>query len=524
MVRRMISRLSVFVLLMIIVSACSKTKTAYTDVIPADATGVVSINLKALADKAGLDDKENQAMKQKMMDALKSDMNAATYEQMEKILKDPSESGIDTKAPVYLFTSPSQSFALVAKVSDESKLRKSLELAIKEFSQPISEADGFSYALIQNTMMAFNETAVIAVGVRGKSQVESAKTTIATLMKQTSENSIAKNAGFKKMLERKGDFNFFVSMKAIPAMYARQINLGLLQDVDLNDLMVLGDLNAEKGKIVGRFEYYTENEALKEQLKRQEKATSKLSGTFLKHFPASTLGFVSIGVNGEEFYKLLSENQMFRNQASLTEAAEIKELLHAFKGDLSFGILNVGVTNNLYALTNPATAFSYVVYAEIKDNNALKKVYENKQNLGLSRGEDIIQLSENNYLYKGRNMNLFFGVKDKQLYLTNDETAYKSIFKAADPSIKGLDYVSDIKGKSFFSVASMDAILELPAVKMLVNYGGEEAAMYYQLASKVSYIEYNTESGTTEIIFALKDKNTNALKQMVDFGRLFVGM
>lgn len=39
------------------------------------------------------------------MEALKSGMNAAAFQQLEKIMKDPSQSGIDIKAPVFVFTS-----------------------------------------------------------------------------------------------------------------------------------------------------------------------------------------------------------------------------------------------------------------------------------------------------------------------------------------------------------------------------------------------------------------------------------
>ncbi len=524
MVRRMISRLSVFVLLMTVVCACSKQKTAYTDVIPANATAVVSINLKSLTDKAGLNDKESQALKQKMMDALKSGMNAAAFEQMGKILKDPSESGLDVKAPIYMFTSPDQPYTLVAKVDNKNKLQETLEFAVKEqLSQPIAQADGFNYAVIMNTMLAFNETTAVVTEVWGNSQVETVKAAIAGLMKQTAETSIAKSDGFQKMQNRKGDINFFVSMESIPAMYARQISMGLPKDMELSDLMLLGDLNYEKGKIVAHFENYTENEVLKEQIKKQEKALTKLDGTFLKNFPASTLGILSIGANGEELYKLLVDNEMFRNQVSLTEAAEIKNLLHSFKGDITIGLLNVGIENGTSSYGSK-NAPSFVGYAELKDGDVLKKIYENKQALNLRRGEDIVQLSDNNYFYKGRDMNMFFGLKGKQMYVTNDEMTYKTIFKAADSSIKDLDYTSNMKGKNVFFAINMDAVLELPIVKMIIGFGGEEAGMYFQLASKVNYLECNSENGTSEIVLALKDKNTNSLKQIVDFVRQFAGM
>ena len=56
MAKKMISRLSVLAVLIVFLAACSKTM-EYTNIIPADATVVTSINLKSLASKAGLNDK-----------------------------------------------------------------------------------------------------------------------------------------------------------------------------------------------------------------------------------------------------------------------------------------------------------------------------------------------------------------------------------------------------------------------------------------------------------------------------------
>ena len=77
MAKKTISRLSVLAVLIVFLAACSK-QTEYTNVIPADATAVASIDLKSLANKAGMNDKENEAAKQKLLEAMKSGMNAAT--------------------------------------------------------------------------------------------------------------------------------------------------------------------------------------------------------------------------------------------------------------------------------------------------------------------------------------------------------------------------------------------------------------------------------------------------------------
>ena len=56
----------------------------------------------------------------------------------------------------------------------------------------------------------------------------------------------------------------------------------------------------------------------------------------------------------------------------------------------------------------------------------MKALYEKKSELGLKRGEDIVKLNENEYVYKSRAINIFFGIRDKQMYATNDELLYKA--------------------------------------------------------------------------------------------------
>ena len=193
MVKKMISRLSVLAVLIVFLAACSKTS-EYTNVIPADASVVASINLKSLASKAGLDDKENEAAKQKILEALKSGMNAATFQQLEKIMKNPSESGIDVESPVYVFSSSSFPYpTIVGKVSNEDNLHASLDVMAKEqICQPVSEADGYSFTTTNGDLLVFNNLTVMIIDVNGASQTEKAQEGIVTLMKQTAENSIGK--------------------------------------------------------------------------------------------------------------------------------------------------------------------------------------------------------------------------------------------------------------------------------------------------------------------------------------------
>lgn len=515
MAKKMISRLSVLAVLIVFLAACSK-QTEYTNVIPADATAVASIDLKSLANKAGMNDKENEAAKQKLLEAMKSGMNAATFQQLEKVINNPGASGLVPEAPIYIFSSPQISGgAFVAKVSNEDDLHASLDVMAKEqICQPVSEADGYSFTTLNGNLLAFNETTAIIISASRTSQTEAAKEAITKLMKQTADNSIAKSGAFQKIAKQKSDINFFASMSAIPSTYRSQISMGLPSEIKPEDITILGGLNFEKGKIALKTENYTENDAVKALLKKQMESFGKTNGTFVKYFPASTLMFINMGVKGDGLYNLLSENKEFRSTVSIAKADEVKELFSSFNGDISAGLINVTMNS----------APTFLAYADVKNGNALEALYKNKQSLGMRKGEDIMELGKDEYVYKTRGMNIFFGIKDKQMYATNDELLYKSIGKTVDKSIKDAPYAADMKGKTVFMAINAEAILDLPVVKMLVGFGGKEFKTYSDLASKVSYLSVSSEGETSETDLCLKDKDVNALKQIVDFAKQFAGM
>lgn len=516
MKRNLFLQLSVLVVLIACLSACSK-KTEYSNVIPLNTSELASINIKSLIEKAGINDKENKESLKKLTDAMKSGMNAATYQQLEALMKDPSKSGIDFSKPIYIFSAPTFNYiTIVAKILNQDNLKKVIEVAQKEqLISPIAEGEGFSFANLNNeVLLAFNSNTFLAVNYGSSSELEKAKEGITVLMKQTEDNSINKSPAFKKMQKMDGDINMFISPSSLLGTYAKQLNYGLAQDIDLKDLTLLGGLVFEKGKIELRIENYTENAKLEALLKKQEKSTCPLENTFLKYFPKSTISLFSIGINGEEIYNLLQENEHFRNEFSITKANEVKELFSTFQNDLTIGLINVTLSN----------APTFLAYASVKNESSLKALYDKKGELKMEKGEDIVKLNENEYVFKSRDINIFFGVRNKQMYATNDELLYKNIFRAVEPSVKETNYASELKGNRMAFVISAEAILELPLIKMMVEYGGAEYNTYYSLGKNISYLKTTSDGNQVAVTLQLKDKNINALKQIVNFIKEFTGI
>lgn len=518
MKKSLFPRLALMAVVVALVSACSEKKFEYTNVIPANASTVVSINLKSLADKAGLNDKENKEAKQKLTDAMKSGMNAATFQQVEMIMKDPKKSGIDVSEPLYVFNTATFPTTIIAKVSNEDDLHALLETLEKEkVCQPLTSGDGFQFTQMGNqVLIAYTPSVLILANYSGTTQLEKIKQDIPALLKQTNENSIASSTAFKKMQKMGGDINAMFSPASLMGSYANMIKASdMPYNIDLKDLQMLGSLSFDKGKISMKYENFTENPELQALFDKQKKATRPIENTFLKYFPKSTLMYLSMGINGEEFYNMLLENEQFQKNFSIAKANEVKELFGTFQKDISAGLINFTMNN----------APTFLMYASVKSAAPVQLLYEKKNELGLKGGDDILKLGENEYVYKSKVLNLFFGVRNNSLYATNDELLYKSIDKAVDPSIKDTEFASNIKGKNSAFVINAEAILALPIVKMLSEYGGTQYATAFALVDKIAYIEaVGDPNNNADMVIQLKDKNVNALKQIVNFIKEFAGI
>lgn len=522
MKKSLFPRLALIALIMAFVSACSEKKLEYTNIIPADAAMVVSINIESLAEKAGLNDKENKEAQQKLTDALKSGMNAATFQQMEMILKDPKKSGIDVAEPMYVFNAESFPYtSVLAKVNNEDDLHALLETLAKEnICQPIAGGDGYQFTQMDNQVfVAYTPTVLMLTNYNGNTELEKVKQSIPALLKQSSEKSMVSTAAFKKMQKMDGDIHVMFSPASMIDAYADQIKQSdmpyNINPNDLKNLHMLGSLSFDKGKINIKYENFTESPELQALFDKQKKASRPMENTFLKYFPKSTLMYLGMGINGEACYNLLMENEQIQKNFSIAKANEVKELFGTFQKDIAIGLINFTMNN----------APTFLMYADVKSAAPLKSLYERKGELGMKNGDDILKLSEDEYVYKSKMLNVFFGVRDRILYATNDELLYKSIGKTVDPSIKDTEFASGIKGKNSAFVINAEAILALPIVKMLSEYGGAQYATAFALVDKIAYIEtFGDADNHAQMVIQLKDKNVNSLKQIVNFIKEFAGM
>lgn len=495
MERKKTYRFLALTVLVVFLAACSG-ETEYTNIIPADASAVASINLKSLAEKSGLNDQENKDVKQKLMDAIKSGLSATAFKQVEKIVNDPAESGIALNEPIYFFASRTLPYpALTMKVTDVDKVRATLDaMASEQVCQPVAEGDGYDFTTFTDgSLCAYTKSALIVVLSVESTQLETTKKTVTQLMKQEADKSVTKNKGFIKMNEQKGDMIFFASMQDLPATYTQQIGFGLSEEMDMSQLFVLGSFNFENGKISMKYQTYTENKELQAQLKKQQKAFGTLKASLTSYFPASAVAYIAVNAKGDEFYKLLSENREFQNSFIGAERSEVKNLITHIDGEVAIAITNASL------MGMP----SFIAYAEINNEIAVK---------ALRKYAAIAMVP------------MYVGQTGKLAFITNDKALMTVAGKMQTDPLSKASFAGNIKGNTYYMAVNTESLLKLPLVADMAGFG-EEFTMYQNLGSQISYIEMRgQEDGKGELNMTLKNKEKNALKQIVDFAKQFVGL
>ena len=507
----LISVLSAFLVSVMFLASCSKS-VEYVNVIPADASVIASLDLKSLTQKSGVND--NEAAKQQLAEVLKSGLNADALQYMDKVLKDPAESGISTADKVYLFAmEAAENQGLVAKVNDMNKVKELFKLLESEqISMPLEDTGVNGYQLTflnEKDVVCFNENTLLILIGKNVFDTESTKDMAKELIAQTAEQSIASNNGFKQMSAKNADVVVYTTMDVLPSDYAMQIKAAMPEGLTLKDIAYVVTLNFEKGKIVLDAES-VKNETVDKLNKQYEGLISKIGSEFLKYFPASSLYYTGMNLNGEKLAKVLAENEEFQKTLKGIEGngVNVNNIINSINGDLAYGITSLSA-QGVPALT---------CYVQVKNDEILKTV-----NNALQGG--ATKIDDNNYSVTiGGGVNAYYGMKDGVFYFTLDEVAAKNICKKVDNPMSGAKWASTAKGSYVFMVANIKDALNQPMVNLMLSMGGQQAALARSVLSQFDYIElYAPEMNKVTLDVVMTNQDENALKQLFALGEKLAG-
>lgn len=508
--------LSVALLLTVVsfMASCSKSDD-YLNAIPKDTPMVASINLKALGEKAGINDSENKEALGKLTDMLKKEMNAASFEKLQSIIENPKECGIDLNKPVYAFTSDEKSLILTAKILDKEALANSIKILSNDTeANAVTEEEGYSFSQMDNqSYLAFNENTLIAVKSNISADTDKMKLNAIEILNRKGEESMASDKGFLKMQDEKADIAIYNNFEILDDSYKNILAMGLGVEDAAKKCKLISGIFFEEGKLVINSELYTEDEKIKELQKKQNEYLSHINNSLLKFFPKSSLCLMSLSMENDKIFEMLKENKDFQKNISLEDAETIEKILKSIGKEITFGVTDFNMTEK------PAI----VVYAEAKNGDILKELYNNKDSNSFTRNSRFTELKENEYLIQSGRDNIFIGYKNDMIYATNNETLYKNVGKKLEDSAEDNTYAKDIKGKRLAYVVDFNALSQLPIMQMVLKSGNAKMTAVGSVLKNADNMTITYDNEFTMTV-QLKDTKANFLKQMIKFTKELAGI
>ena len=483
----------------VLFSSCSNS--AQKNVIPKDATMVVSFDLKEIASKGEFSSSPYLAQ----LKAFAAMDSPETAQMVNDLIEDPAISGVDFSEPAYLFVCKDGCIGFTWKMNSASDLKDFCIKAGAKDSE-FSDHDGFSWLKDpeednEPIRFAFNDNVGIVLGFpdmnyqSAKEQGSKMTSKLLALANQGESESFLASDNYSKMNEVDGEVKMFVSGDIINAYLSENEKSMIASQVpfNLSRAASVAGLAFENGQIVLRVKNENDDPVIKHYNELAANCLSKLTGGFLAHAPEDFFIWGAINVNWENVLSTLRKNDDIKAalaQASMEEDINFDQLAKSINGG--------DITFIMPEFDNYKPPF--VVKARMNDDSAFQMI-----------GSQLAELTDNNMTFDGSTFH-FGSYYDKQLLGMNGKNLYWC-------SENGEDYLSPSQQTPSALAAVQDDILNSygyfylnlkPVIKN--NVPAEAAAIYPKMLNLESVVMRIPSVNEFEAKFTVTDKDQNILK------------
>ena len=496
--------------------SCTKVKPKEYSVIPKDAQLVANINIGTISMKGDLGNiKELKSVKE-TFDELK-DEEPEIGEIIEKVLSDPTATGIDIRKDIIVFVKDvagDEVISVTASLTNAKDFEKFLSDAMKEDN--IDEAlgitrdkdSGISQTFIQGVMFAYdNNRIIITAGEAKKWRIEEYTTSLFNLK---DEDCIASDKTFGEYWKQRGDISAYVKYDNV--MNSNYMMKEAFNDMpqeyidEIKDMAIYYTLSFEKGCIEMKLNTIGTPAYMKNF------GDHSFNSDLLNYMPATTYmaGSLVFNVNNiislfDRFYK--DDNPL--NEEIDIEDYTIKDLLKAFGGSMVASAY--GVTDGIPAM---AMAFDF-------NNKKLANLIT--EEMGLDKDGDIYTAEYDkliNIYYKN---DVIVVATDKKMLIEAANGNYRNgLYDIAGKIKKGNYFYLELNADKFD-----EPLIEFLDNEMFLDYtynydtyefeyqlDEESRELFYEVLSYFDNVEMFVDDGTI-LRINTSDKNTNSLAYLI---------
>ena len=487
------------VAVMLFLAACSP-KSEYTNAIPKNASVVVSMELDEMARKAGLEGKSGESVSRKLKALLKGGLQGDAARLAERIIDQPSESGISFDDKAYLFATPHVgAWGVLVKVDDEGKLESLFKVLEKEsLAKPLREESGCRWTQIGGVLCAFNNGTLLFLQP-SKGDAQGMKGTLLSLMRQKEEDGFSASPEFDKV-----DASVF-NLSAVPYEWTTPLRMGLSGDIHLEDIKYFVSGNFEDGRVVVETESLIQNPKITAFFDTMDKVLQPIQGKYLDYYQGNTMLWASGRIQGQELYKMLCQNPTIKqvlNNPLLP--VDVEGIFSSVEGDFAIGQDNMVTGGNI------------LLYADVTNTDFLKTFEDIRPLLALTGGRITLDcVGQNEYLMRTYYGAFWFGVKNNRLYATNNRTWAEEVGRTYGGSLSMKPWAREVReNRLYFSFNMSDLFATLGKYPQAQLFGSKQTdGMVKLLLNQCDYLTLSMSDcrhGKGELVF--KDKNLNLLQ------------
>ena len=484
--------------------SCSP-KTEYTHALPKNASIVVGMELDQMANKAGLNGSEGEKVVKKLKTLMKGGLQGDAAQLAERIIDQPSESGLSFDDKVYLFATPhAEALAILAKVTDEGKLETLMNVLQKEsIATPLREESGCRWTQVGGALCAFNNGTFLLLQP-SKGDASGMKGTLLSLMRQKEGEGFASLPEFTKIEAPGNDIASVVNLSAVPYELTTPLRMGLSADIRLEDIKYFVSANFKPGKVVMNSESLISNPKILGFFDTMDKVIQPIQGKYLDYYQGNTLLWASGRIDGKELYRMLCQNptikQMLDNPLL---PVDVEYIFSSVQGDFAVGRSTLYTDN-------------YLLYADVTNSDFLKTFEDLRPMLALTGGQIVLDnVGTDEYVMRTYEGNYYFGVKNNRLYVTNNRSFAEEAGRTYGASMGVKPWSAEVKQNRLYASVNLSAIAK--AYRSYNFTGNKQVDTFLMLLiNQCNYLNASMpdwRQGKAELV--LNDKDQNLLKLLV---------
>lgn len=259
----------------------------------------------------------------------------------------------------------------------------------------------------------------------------------------------------------------------------------------------------ESGKIAVDTEALIENKELMAMYERGSEVLSPIRGTYMEHFPASTLWWMCGNLDGKKVYDLLSENPSIRQSLNNPLLPiDLESIFSAIQGDVAFGW----------------TDKDLLLYADVANRDFLHAFEELRPLFALTGGQmKLNTVGTDRYEFRMYGQSIWFGVKDGYFYLSTSEKMADEAGRRYGVSLQNTLWADQVKDNRFFLTVN---------ATQLAKWIDSRADIRRQLSGDATVVTWVLNAcdyltlmlpgwQKAHLDIVTRDKETNVLRQIV---------